>query len=882
LDDSKTRSTLAANDASGAATLDAIKLADIEKDVSNPRDINGDNVIGAKITKTLVNNTLYEAQTGSDTYTVMNQSMTGNTTGLVDAALLNADGTKWTLDTGYSIKAAVVSKDSGTPAKVQSTEVYALNVSNAGKRYTFAGDGKLLKTDAVTAEQIADAGNVGTLNTSGVDTDGGLFKATVLGADFYVVGTGANNGTAPTDLSRALLLGNSGTASAWSANTGAGINGADGTGFKVGGVVTNKTGAAVDSYDAYAYKTDAQGAVTDVFKSTWDAAFTYQGTQRADPAALVAVEKTVGRDLNKDGAFGFQIVQGTGTQVDYKGVSIGKVGGSSATYILAASDITPGTSNAPLGLDNALFNQEGTAAWIPDSGFKITAVTDGRTNAQRYVYAVKAGTGGASDEFKRYEFTKATGKSLGAGVSLTAIEMAKAEVGPLAANSDDKDLNADGQVGAVSVSDYRVLDSNGNATGRSTGLLSASMGGKSYFVVNSMPTNGGKLDLSKALLKTDGTAWSIPTSPAFALKGIYENNNSTAGDLNDDVLEIYGTNVSGAVQSFKFSKQLDASGSHTGAYIQMGPEVGSTLPNAMTGFKVAAAEYNSEVDLNNDGTVGFKADATPFKFESPKFDTFTLGKASVGTSQIYFVTDDYAAAKNDSDGSDIKGGALKFDDGQGSLNYWSPTSSTTGVTYDVKSIVSTSATSVEVWAEQTTSGTSDGFVKFAFDKSGSDWVLDSASYAAADALTLEHLIAEEANGGYTTDAYTASGDYAGRDLNNDGVVGLAIASEESSSSNSSVYKAQIGTADYYLVGSNLSSGTEANPLKLDASQILMTDATTVWEPTGAVTDWTALDPQGALAAQTAGSFTAVPTHKLKDGGTDVFFTHTATGFELTA
>lgn len=877
LDDSKTRSTLAANDASGAATLDAIKLADIEKDGS--RDINGDNVIGAKITKTLVNNTLYEAQTGSDTYTVMNQSMTGNTTGLVNAALLNADGTKWAVDSGYSIKAAVVSKDSG--AEVQSTEVYALNVSNAGKRYTFAGDGKLLKTDTVTAEQIADAGNVGTLNTSAVDTDGGLFKATVLGADFYVVGTGANNGTAPTDLSRALLLGNSGTASAWSPNTGAGIGGADGTGFKVGGVVTNKTGAAVDSYDAYAYKTDAQGAVTDVFKSTWDAAFTYQGTQRADPAALVAVEKTVGRDLNKDGAFGFQIVTGNATESTYKGVSIGKVGGSSATYILAATDITPGTSNAPLGLDNALFNKEGTAAWTPDSGFKITAVTEGSTNAQRYVYAVKAGTAGASDEFKRYEFTKATGKSLGAGVSLTAIEMAKAEVGPLAANSDDKDLNADGQVGAVSVSDYRVLDSNGNATGRSTGLLSASMGGKSYFVVNSMPTNGGKLDLSKALLKTDGTAWSIPTSPAFAIKGIYENNNGSAGDPDDDVLEVYGTNVSGALESFKFSKQVDASGSHTGAYIQMGPEVGSTLPNAMTGFKVAAAEYNSEVDLNNDGTVGFKADATPFKFESPKFDTFTLGKASVGTSQIYFVTDDYAAAKNDTDGSDIKGGALKFDDGKGSLNYWSPTSSTTGVTYDVKSIVSISATAVEVWAEQKTAGTSDGFVKFAFDKSGSDWVLDSASYAAADALTLEQLIAEEADGGYTTDAYTATGDYAGRDLNNDGVVGLTIASEESSSSNSSVYKAQIGTADYYLVGSNLSSGTEANPLKLDASQILMSDSTTVWTPSGAVTDWTALDPQGALAAQTAESFTAVPTHKLKDGGTDVYFTHTANGFELT-
>ena len=872
LDGSKTRSTLAANDASLTATLDAINLADIEKDVA--RDINGDNVIGAKITKTLVNNTLYEAQIGSDTYTVMNQSMTGNTTRLVNAALLNADGSKWILASGENIKAAVVTKDSAD--NVHSTEVYALNGSN-GKRYTFAGDGKLLKTDTVTAEQIADAGNVGSLSTSAVDTNGGLFKATVLGAEFYVVGSGANNGTAPTDLSRALLLGNSGTASAWSPNTGTGAV----TGFKVGGVVTNKDGSTVNSYDVYAYKTDGQGDVTDVFKSTWDAAFTYQGTQRADPAALVDVEKTVGRDLNKDGAFGFKIVAGTGSEANYKGVSIGKVGGSTATYILAGSDITPGTSSAPLGLNNALFNQEGTAAWTPDSGFNITAVTDDSNQDKRYVYAVKAGTAGESDEFKRYEFTKSTGKSLGAGVSLTAVEMAKLEIGPLVDNSDDKDLNADGQVGAVSVSDYRVLDSIGNATGRSTGLLSASMGGKSYFVVNSMPTNGGKLDLSKALLKTDGTAWSIPTDSAFFIKGIYENSSGT-DDTNDDVLEVYGTDTAGDVKSFKFSKQLDAFGGYTGSYIQMSPEVGTAVPNAMTGFNVAAAEYNSTVDLNNDGTVGFKAEATPFKFESPKFDTFTLGKASVGTSQIYFVTDNYANAKNDTDGSDIKGGALMFDDGQGSLNYWSPTSSTTGVTYDVKSIVSISATSVEVWAEQSTNVTSDGFVKFAFEKSGSDWVLDSASYAAANALTLEQLIAEEAGGGYTTDAYNSTEAYVGRDLNNDGVVGLAVASEESPGSNSSVYKAQIGTADYYLVGSNLSSGTEANPLKLDASQILMSDATTVWAPTGVVTDWTALDPQGALFEQANRGFTAVPTHKLKDGSTDVFFTHTATGFELTA
>ena len=55
--------------------LDAIKLADLEKD--SGRDINGDSVVGAKVTKTLVANTLYEASMNGNTYTVMNQSMSG-------------------------------------------------------------------------------------------------------------------------------------------------------------------------------------------------------------------------------------------------------------------------------------------------------------------------------------------------------------------------------------------------------------------------------------------------------------------------------------------------------------------------------------------------------------------------------------------------------------------------------------------------------------------------------------------------------------------------------------------------------------------------------------------------------------------------------------
>jgi hypothetical protein len=875
LDASKTRSTLAANDASGAATLDAIKLADLEKD--SGRDINGDSVVGAKVTKTLVANTLYEASMNGNTYTVMNQSMSGNTTRLVDASLRNADGSRWSVDAAYTIKAALVNTVGGSTA---STEVYAINGSNAGKRYSFDAKGTLLKADAVTAEQIANAGNLGSLNPSSVDAIGGLFKATVLGADFYVVGSGAGNATAPTDLSQALLIGRNGNAAAWSPNTGAGNNGADGTGFKVAGLVANLTNNAADSYDVYAYKTNASGDVTDVFKSSWDNNFLYQGTVRADPAALVDVESGTGRDLNADGAIGFRLVGADATQATFKGVSVGQVGGYSATYLLAGTDLTPGTASAPLGMDKALLNQAGTAAWMPDSSYKVMAVTDGSSNSTRYVYALKAGANGARDEYLRYEFTKATGKSIGAGVAISATEMAAREV------NDIKDLTGDGQVGVVSVSDYRVLES-GNPTGASTGLLKANFGGKTYFVVNSMPSNGGKLDLSKALLASDGvTPWSIPTSngsASFAIKGIYENNQGTSNNSNDDILEVYGTDNSGDVQSFKFSKQVDSAGNYTGAYIQMLASIGSTTPNDLTGFQLARAEYASTVDLNADGIVGFKASATPYKIESPSLGSYSLGQASVGSSQIYFVTDNYAVAKADPSGAAVKAGALMVNDGTtldvglgAGLSYWSPVSSDSTVAYDVKSIVSLNAGgNVEVWAEQTTNGTSDGYVKFAFARdANNNWVLDNSSYAASNALTEDEVIAEEANGGYTADSnYQVSGDYAARDINADGVVGLRLGSVSASGATSSVYKASIGSSDYYLVGTDLSSGTETNPLKLDTTRILMNNAgSSVWSPTGAVSGWSTVDPQTALAL-VAGGMADTPTYQLDDGGTTVYFTY---------
>ncbi len=620
LDSSKTRSTLAANDASGAATLDDIKLADLERSLS--RDINGDSALGARITSTLVTDKIHQASFNGNSYTVVNTTAGITSTGLGDKALLNADGTRWTASQGMTIKAANINANA-------STEVYAEVVSGGNtsyKRLTFGNDGKLLKDEAATAEQIAESGALGTLSTSAADSTGGLFKTKVLGSDYFVVGSGNNNATTPVDLSRALMLGNTGTAAVWSPLTGTGSNG---TGtpagsnppYQVGGLVTNKTGNVVDSYDVYVYASDSSGNVTDVYKSTWDASFNYQGTSRADPLALVEVERSTGRDLNKDGAFGFRLAQASSPESTYKGVTTAKVGGSSMTFLLAGTDLNPGTAGAPLSLGSALLNQAGTAGWTPDANFLVTSVADGAAGSNlRYVYAKKAGTGGAADEYKRYEFSTVTGKNQGTATNLTAQEMAAEE---LTRGTGGSDLDADGQIGSVSISAYRVSDSNST----STGLLRASYGNQTFFATGSLPAAGAKMNLGKALVQADGsTPWAADAGYTVTAAV------TTAGS--NTLVYARKPASGGSPEQYLRYEFNETSGKSLGA----GVAVNSV---EMAKAELGAAGTTDDRDLNGDSQVG-AISIQAYKLGNNTTSTGLL-QATVG-SQTYLVADSMPAA----------------------------------------------------------------------------------------------------------------------------------------------------------------------------------------------------------------------------------------------
>lgn len=842
--------------------LSDVQIADAEKaaDGGSGRDINGDGVVGARVTKTLdATQGLYEASMNGTTYTVVNTALSGNTTTLGDKALLLANGNAWSLVQSQgqtqSLVDAVVTVSGGS---VQKTELFVKTVNGqttTGERLTFGSDGKLLATDSLTGEAItALSASVKASFMSGsyVDTTGGLYKANVLGSDFYVVGNSGANAGAPADLSRALMVGAGPAATAWAPDSH----------FEIAGLVVKGNNGA-DGYDVYTYQT-TNNQVSEVRKASWDANLTYLGTVPVDAANLVDVETRTGRDLNRDGAFGFGIATNQTAVATYKGVTAAQVGGDSMTFLLVGTQLTPGTARAPIGLKDALLNSTGNAAWTPDIGFDIKAVDD--SGANRMVYASNG-----SGAFMQYTFSKVDGKLQGPGTALTALQMADLEV------TGSKDLNSDGYVGLGSISTLRVSSST-YAQGKDTGLLQASIDGNDFLVYSPSWSAGTPIDLGNALLKADGTAWSAANS--FTVQGVYER------DLGNGVkqLEVYGhDSTANATQMFRFAQSVDAYGAASGAYTLMPAMVSgaATGLNTVTSTGLAQTEYTDEVDLNADGAIGYKALSTPLKVETGS--TQALGKAALGNSEIYFVTTDYADALTDTTGAEVGGGALYMDSGNG-LVYWSPSTLEEDISYTVKSVVA-NGSSVEVWALRSDSAdanstTTTGFVKFSFAQNNDNqWVLDSSAFVTdiAAPLSYDQIVANESGVTSAISGNTAEAAYLGKDINGDGVIGLQLDALVSSGLGSQIYSTTLKVDDgngvyadttYYLVGNNLASGTAQNPLGLDARYVLL-DGTAAWTPTGTVSNWRVLDPVTA-ALQSA-------THALDDDTTTVYFNVSATG-----
>lgn len=791
-----------------AKTLSLTDLADAEK--ATGRDINGDRSIGASVSKVIDKTGLYEATIDNQKMVIFSSSNPGKSTALGDKVLIGSDETTpWSVGSDYTLRSVVKNDD-------DSIQVYATKTQD-GKdvtsRFSFTADRVLSEQEDLTADQLATAEKtlgrdlnvdkaVGLTVTGTEDKVGGLFKAYVMGQDFFVLGakglkTGTNGDNA-IDLSKALL---DTEGNAWKLDEG----------FKVGGVITNKDDAGeVTSYDLYTYKKSGAD-VTDVKKTSWDAKMNYMDVAAADPVALVDVEAKNARDLSGDGTVGFRKV--ATDDALYLGVTSARVVGNDLKFWLAGSDLKPGSPSKPLTIKDALLSDDGTTPWQIDEGYKIKAVLDGTgdNTDSRFVYAVNAD----NTSVLKYSFSKVDGKSAGAGVAVNSIDLAKLET------DLKKDLNGDQKTGVATVSDWKDLD---GATGRSTGLLKASLLGQDYLVVNKMPTGTKNINLTAALLNVDGTAWAKPDG--FTVKGVYQ--------PDADNTEVYGTDADGKIDRYKFTAtKVDdvATGSWTVK------EATDEDPLVITGTTLAKSEASAKKDLNGDGAIGFKVGAGI----ASQSNGWSVGKAGVGTppsdapdtDQVYIVGKNLA--KMGSVATNLaNSAALQVADTDGKLSYWKPD---TG--YVVKSIQQADATpgTVNLFAQKVDADSgAKTYLKYVFtqDAEKTSWTLSSADSTSADTpLSSKDFVQTEVD--------------AKRDLSGDGAVGLNVSSD---SVPSGLIKAFIDDQQFILVGKNLSSGSSSKPLGFNA--LLQKADGTAWTPDDGVTAtaWTALvgtQPEGVPA-----------------------------------
>ena len=789
----------------GVKTLTALEVATDE--MTTGRDINGDKVKGVKQT-TIVDGTsgLYKIKLNSDIADdaiVINQSGPSKTSDWwTSGVMLQSDGvSSWQLpdtdeELGFALKSAVSGSDG--------IQIYAVKSGGSSvMRYNFDENRVYLDQQELTAEEFAQAeklaeadlnkdASVGAVvDKKAIDKTGGLYKASLLGQDFYVLGNNLTTGTVANtagavDLSSALK--NSAEV-AWSPEADVG------EGFKVGGVIKTD-----DGYDVYSYLKDGSN-VSRVVKTSWDNSFAYMGQEDADPVNLVALETEQKRDVSGDGAVGFLASRALNTDT-YRGVTAAKVLGAERFWLVGENQKS-GTTASALTVSNALLNSDGTGAWAfpeADADFVIKAVDD--EGSDRVVYAVK-NAGEASEEVKKFSFSKETGRSLDDGVNVTAIELAAKE------KELSKDLNGDkfkGVTGATvaSVGEYGKYTVLGKT--RKTGLLEAKMMGDTYLVEGAKPNSGTLVDLNKVLLNQDNTAWK--PSETFSVKGSMTN---ASGQL-----EVYGLDSNLQVKQFKFEKSESGD-----TYSWMLLEGDDGPETAISNRDLAATEIENEADLNGDGAFGFKKVGGSSVLQTPK--GWALDKADIGTNAvaptatdaaIYIVANSLSnltKAGTDTTTNKIQNAALF----ESASQYWAPEEG-----YSIKSIdvvTANAENTVQVWAEKSVDPDATGpndaktYLKYEFKKDDNQWVLDSV----ATAVTSDELVTAESS--------------AKRDLNNDNVVGL----KAEQSLIEGLMTAKINDKTYYMVPGTgtIASGTATKPLDFTSTKLLKTtDGTSPWVP----------------------------------------------------
>lgn len=805
--------------------LSLIELAEAE--VLHTRDLNADRAIGAKVSSTFDRSGgLHQAQLEGSNFIIVHANPPRTGVDLAVTALLNSDGIgAWEVDAGFSLKTIAQNEDD------DSYQIFAVknDDQNVVRRYSFDANRVFTVSEDLSArdlaldEQVFDRDlnsdkAIGLRVDTSIDRAGGLFKASILGSDYYLLGvdstntpinartktrTGSGADTAP-DFSKVLL---DEAQQAWGP--------ADG--YSVAGVHLDDD----SNWNVYTYKVENSEYV--VKRSVWNSELAFQGTVEADPVTLVNLEATKGRDFSGDGKVGFRVIPNGAAGEDYKGVTQVKISGTTGFWI-AGADRRTGTSSNPIRLADALLNQDGSGPWIPEDNFLIKSVVVSGTD--RFVYAVQpADANNPLSSVYKYKFDNATGYWDGeAPTVLSAIELAAEEV-EFGQDLDDNASTDNGKtsgsvVGAAFLTDVQVNN-------KSIGLIKASSLADEFYLVRSKPSTSERFDLTSALLNADGTAWKPNGADAtdsdtgigrsLIIKGLY-----AYDDNGVSTVELFGLNASDQIEHFKFQQNNEDADDTSFYLVDLDGDEGTPFSKVMSGSELAAREATAARDLNADTRIGFKYVETiatqpnGFNIATAKVD-YVDADEDAQADQIYFVatTPDKAGLTSQAIANSSALYAAYTD--ADNFEYWSPDEN-----FSVISLVSESATSLHVYAKNSDA---TGFIKYSFGFTDDRWIEATAELEEDEYGEGEDSIDNSSDNPLTNQSIVAEEVTFKRDLNADGFVGL----EKLSALGSQLIKATAGgDSEYLIAGSNLTSGSQLYPLGFDG--LLRATDGTKWLP----------------------------------------------------
>lgn len=538
--------------------VDAAALVKLESE--KQRDFTGDGIIGFKIGLTppaYKGVSVAKVMGGASEdkfYVVGDFSKQIKQFGLSDA-LLNSAGTgAWILE---EAKFKITSVVAGTGSTAANRFVYAQNlVDSSMTRFTFnLSDGKYVSnsevklSDAQFSEEeskfkkdlnydtrigVASVENIridakvltagGTLTNTGnsENKSSGLTKASINSIDYLLV-RDTPSATATTTLNKALMLSDGVTA--WKPENN----------FHIKGVFNPSSGdteiygtmGLTGDLRKYVFESAPMPGASDAPLSLTGTAIpkvlklklvggdAYSTVTQKDISILEA-SASVGKDLNGDGAIGFQVNPSAAKVTTADGTTLTNTV-IDAIYVLGKNTDKFGISSTNTANSNALVEDDDADVatpntfWKPQDGYQVKSIN----KISETEVHVLAGNTSDSDELIQYKFQKESGavgwKLKEASTTLDTQAVIALET------SLRRNMNADGS-GIIGLKSSNKVNTDETAV---SGLISGSIGTKKYlFVGQEMATLGttvkpfGLDNVSgpNLLKKPDGSSWVLPSN----------------------------------------------------------------------------------------------------------------------------------------------------------------------------------------------------------------------------------------------------------------------------------------------------------------------------------------------------------------------------------